>query len=419
MATPVAADNILRLDKQYTSLESLHLIPANVTEADFGGHLSQTLIIPPVTYPPSNVLVTGSANNYTEFNFTNTPGFESKDGHSIFLCFKVSESGGINSVTPSFVESFLDRTTAVEWYEQNQKIGESISMAHIALMPALQMDDTPYTSICNVMNHSSSLLYSSSTAIAANGTALYGCPLYVPFPDGEPFWFGAFKNLTCRIRLQNAVNSGTGTLTLASDGIFIMCFGKTVPSSEYAAYEAAYSMRRWKKEQSMWIEFQSINIDATAESGTGILQLQALTDVSVPYMILVPHLSRSNTGNAFFDILAPTSDYATAYIVDKAGNILFSSTGDYIKFLRYVSGAQQVGLSKFLQNRPYILISPTDDMQKRFHLGMESSKYRFQGTEQLRLKGWGTTVNNVFVDVLAVTEAYWELNNKSLRRISV
>src|SRR6478752_4493746 len=111
--TSISNDNISRSELLWRNLYSKGYTKSPL--ADFAGHLKTTVTVPAKTYPPTNVLVTGSGNNYTDFEIPYNPGFETDGNWNIFLCLKTLNTDVSNTVTMGFGEGALDRTSGVQW----------------------------------------------------------------------------------------------------------------------------------------------------------------------------------------------------------------------------------------------------------------------------------------------------------------
>lgn len=78
--------------------------------------------------------------------------------------------------------------------------------------------------------------------------AQYMMRLPNPFPK-DGFWWGALAGHTLTIRLHTqtggAVDTGTGVLSLTSDGCQILMRCITIPQSQQAQYQKDWSSKVW------------------------------------------------------------------------------------------------------------------------------------------------------------------------------
>lgn len=146
-------------------------------------HLDYLVQVPAKSSPNSNILVTGGT---VDFELKNLPSSMLKDDHSIYVVFRVTNTDGTNAVTPVPVESFFDRTSAIEWQLNSRQLTNPWSNAVIALEPALHLPDDSYSSLCNVLNHNTSLASPTSLVANASDVFIVRIPTILP-ADG--FWY--------------------------------------------------------------------------------------------------------------------------------------------------------------------------------------------------------------------------------------
>ena len=125
---------------------------------------------------------------YFEFSIQNTPGFFMEDHDGLWLEINVQNSDGSNTVTPTAVEWFFDEIKAVEYYMDGQ-LFHTCPAYQTQWVPALEMIDTDYAKLVNLLNHNASIAANSVTAVGTSSSAQYF--MRVPNPFAEGFYFGA------------------------------------------------------------------------------------------------------------------------------------------------------------------------------------------------------------------------------------
>lgn len=317
--------------------------------------------IPAKTTVPTTFLTNAGT---VDFEFSYQPGSFLKDNHSIFLIFKVANTDGSNPVTPIFVENFLDNRYAVEWLWNNKPFAALVPSFQVVMEPALELSDSEYEALCVGLNHGKTLAFGGVTAIAASGTKTYMLRVPNPFPKSG-FWLGSMRgsNLTMRIKSQNAVSAGTGTLVLNELTLYLDTI--TIPPEDYKELEQQWYNKCWLTTEVIVHENNAITLVASGQSPT--VKLEAFKDQEVSHIITILHASRSFTGNAYWSLQTLSND-ASVHIISKNGSQLFTSNSELYAFNRYIRGTRQYGDSKVFQNLPLILHNTTPDIQARIHL---------------------------------------------------
>lgn len=280
------------------------------------------LIIPPKTSVVSTSLSVG--NQILDFEFDYKPGYYLRDPDSLFIEFQVSNSDALNTVTPTFVEGWLDELRAVEWLCDGQTF-QTCPMMQVVLEPALKMTNREYTSYVSTTNHDNTLVYTSVASIAAgaNGVAPVVGPYMIRVPNPFPeigLWLGAFgvnsktrHTLTCRLRFapNGATSAGTGTLVLNTAQLRLSTY--LVMDHEIPALERFWQNFKWQSLECVLNRPIAITLVSTGNSPN--ILCTAWKDLAVCFVVLFPHVARTiggggGTGSAYFNFLAPVNAYA-------------------------------------------------------------------------------------------------------------
>lgn len=380
------------------------------------GHLSYLLNIPAKTTIPSNSL---TAQAVIDFEIKAMPSYFIRDKYSIWLQIKANNSDGTNTVTPTFVEAFLDKNSSVEWMQNGQVITNPYPLAQLWLEPAIELGDNEYQGIVNLLNHNSSLTYTSVTAIAASGSATYYLKIPAPFLGNQGgFWLGALQNntLTLRLRTQTggAVSAGTGTLVCPSDGFQLLLDCITVPADDWKELENEWRRKSWHHQECV-IQESPGTITLVASGDSPKLKLDNFSDLEVTYIIAQIHASRSFTGSAYFNNTT-LPNTAQAYLQSKDGSQIFTSNLENYGFQRYVRATHHVGDSKLFQSQPLLLFSVSPELQSKIHSGSDDGKFMFTGDENLILRDTGSTAS-VYIDCYAFVDRYYTIENGLIKKV--
>lgn len=374
------------------------------------GELDFQLQVSPVVSTPVNALT--SAGTEIMFNLPRNEALFLKDSNSIFLQIRARNTSGVNTIEPTFVESFFNRQNAMQWLADGNPFGRIIPAAQIAIDVAQSTEFDVYQALApNLLNHNSSLASTSPAVIATNGFKTYLVRVPNPFPT-DGWWLGAQKDtrISLRITTANAVDAGTGTLELvANDGFLLLLDCKTVHPDDYYALNAEFSGKTWHTQETVLFESPAtVATVATGESPR--VQLQSFKDMDVSHIWFFVHLSRDNALSAYWNLVGPAEGAAIG-INDKSGNPISASlNGISTQFNKFIRGTKHFGHSRIVTDTNLILYTFTPDLQKRFFLpNHDNGKYRFDGEENLILTNFGTAASH-FIDGLAYVDAFYSVS---------
>lgn len=232
------------------------------------------------------------------------PSYFIRDKYAIWILVKAQETGGANSVTPTFAEALFDKNSAVEWLQNGQPITNPYPCAQLWLEPAMDLGDNEYQSVVTLLNHDQALTNTSVSAIALFSSAFYYVRIPAPFLGNQGgFWLGALDNntLTLRLRTQTggAVHSGTGTLSVPSDGFQLILDCITVSADDWAELQSKWRYKSWQYQECVLQEFPG-TITLVASGDSPKLKLDNFRDVELSYIIVQLHISRSFAASAYF-----------------------------------------------------------------------------------------------------------------------
>jgi phosphoribosylformylglycinamidine (FGAM) synthase-like amidotransferase family enzyme len=383
-------------------------------------HASKHGVIDYLQYilPKSSLATTAlTAETVVEFELDYTPALMIKDNDSIFLLFKCTNTDADNTVTPTFVEAFLNQTAAVEFWQSGRQIGITLPMIQAVLEPAMKFGDIEYTSLCTQLNHNTALAYNSgSTAIATSGSANYylRLPTILP-PDG--FWLGALSSAPLSIRIKTAVAkaAGSGTIAIsATDGIQMILDCVTIPQSEWGRFHSEWVNKHWHTQYCVLNQPPS-QITTVSSGDSPDVKLEAFKDIEISHMLTILHASRSMTANAYFNWLAAPST-SSVQLLTKDKNLILSSGPELMAWNKYIRGTKQSADSKFFYNTNAILHNPCGDLQARIHIqGHDEGKLLMTGEEYIRIKDYGSATA-MYVDTIAFVDAYVGIMNGEIHK---
>ncbi len=377
------------------------------------GHLDYLLHVPCKSTIPTTSL---TAETLLDFEIKTTPALFLHDDASIWVQVQALEAN-VGIVQPTFAEAFFNRTSAIEFLMDGVSITNPKPMMEIVLKPALVMTADEFTSYCNLVNHNAALADTSPVNIAQNANKNY----YVQLPNILPkggFWLGALHDhtLTIRLRTQNAVDSGAGTLQVTSTGFQLILECITIPQSDWPGLSREWAHKKWHVQECILNEPNAVTTVATGQSPD--VKLEAFKDKHISHIIVFIHASRSFTNSAYFLLIAPDED-GRFYIRTKDGSQIFTSNQEYFQFNKYVRSVRQFGSSRVMQDASLILINAAPEMQKRLHAGeYDEGKYIFDGEEVLVITDLGTAAAE-FVDAIGFYDAYYEITNGVIKKAPI
>jgi len=315
----------------------------------------------PKTIVPSTSFTSATS---VDFEIRSAPNYYSEDPDSLWLEINVTETGGSNTVTPTFVENLFDEIKGVEYMVDGVTFYQ-VPVYQTLLSPAMIYSNTEYAAMCNVLNHSAVLAHDSGTAIAASGTAQYFLRLPSPLPS-TGFWWGALREKALTIRLNTAtgggVSAGSGTLACTSMKLHIMVH--VLPSDELPALDKIWQSITWRKYFVIVNKPNAITTSSTGDSPK--VKLENFRDVEGIFAVTWVRASRATASGAWINLTAPAAG-AKVRIESKEGTSIFTpGSGFPYNYLKYVYGPKHMRDSKIFTDTSMVPTFIDSDTQKFF-----------------------------------------------------
>jgi uncharacterized membrane protein len=361
--------------------------------AEDGHHIHYDYSISAKVTPATTALTSA---NIFDFEIGALPGFFLHDNHSVYIEWNCTESGGSNSITPTFVEAFLEETNAVEWLLDGSTIAV-FPREHVLLEPLMTLSEKEYESYSAMLNHNQQLAPNSVEAIAASGTQTYYLRIPTIFPD-DGFWLGALANSTLTIRFRTpstAVSTGSGTLNLSSVRLKLQTIA--IPPDEIHHLSSVWARRSWKFLDSRLNRPSSITTTSTGDSP--LVDLKQLKDFEAFLLVTLARASRSVTNTALYDLNAPSNE-ATILVRDKSNVNVFTSSGSKYGFQRYIDNMKIFGEAILNITQPFIFQTIDPELQQALHGHISHGRFKFTGDENLLIQGYGSATA-LFFDSIA------------------
>lgn len=373
-----------------------HQIAAHHLEK--GSHPMVSMIIPPKLSPPTTALTQASQ---FEFELSKSS-FLIADRESMWLEIKVAETGGLNTITPTFVEDFFDRTKAIE-FMMNSQVFYTVNPFQIAVEPAIIYDHQNFGQYVNGTNHSSALASNSVNSISAGGSAVYYMRIPNPFPE-DGLWLYALKEnkLIIRFYTQSAVSAGSGTLALSE--VNLILDGYFIPQDEWAELDKHWENRVWRCFKVHLNDIPSITFSS---SGTTTVELKNCNNIEAVAGLTAIRASRSNTSTANWTLTAINNTAKVDWKHQSGASIFYSTPLSYFK-LRYLDPIKFLGTSQLLVNQPLIPLN-IDSLFKVLTSNHVDGSYHFTGDERLEIQASGSS-STLFVDTYLWVPQYLKMD---------
>lgn len=269
--------------------------------------------IAPISQPNTTLLTTPGSE--VQFWIQPQPHLYLVDDRSIFIRFRCQETGGVNSITPTFAEMFI---RAIQWYQDGQPLGPEIKPQQIVLDTAMRTDWDRYSAMCNnigingrrvggnLLNHDTGLNHRSVVPIPPSGQKWFWVPLINPFKK-DGYWLGAMKNvrLTVKITFNDSRDSGSGILSIpGTDGVALdmICRQINIQDGFVAQQYADDAVQSYVKDFAYLHEAPSL-ITPTETGTSPLVQLTSWKDKRISYWAFLPHVDRGNTNTAYWNLL--------------------------------------------------------------------------------------------------------------------
>jgi hypothetical protein len=155
-----------------------------------------------------------------------------------------------------------------------------------------------YQALCRMLNHDSTLLYTSPTAIATSSSVLYFIRVPTFLPKAGT-WLGALPNtgLTLRVKTANGVDSGTGTPVLSEVNLLLDCVN--IPEDDQWALAKEWQDKHWQTQE---IVHHEPNLITTTVSGDSPkIKLEAFNGLQISPIFTGVHAARDIAASAYFN----------------------------------------------------------------------------------------------------------------------
>lgn len=340
-----------------------------------------------------------------------------RNGKSIYFVYKPYESGGSAAVVVTWAESIFNATGGIE-YLMDGTVIESIPMMQVIIARLEEEDIDEYKYTASYMGHDETLVYTSSTSIAASATAIFQIPIPSILPHDEAFWFGALGTHVLGIRINTGINgikaSGTGTVAILSDGMSLRMECISVSETQYDALRAKWANYNWDSEK--WTLNEATTSSTLVSSGESPkIKLDAFKDLTLE-RIFVYQLAtrRSPTSGAMFQWVVP-ADTALYHVEDQSGVKMFSTEKEYYKYNKVTVKNDQYASTPMV-NAPFLVISANPDLPAS-RLQGKKTLFNFTGQEYFVWTDFGATAATLYVDMIGVSPTRWNIKDGVISKL--